>query len=59
MIGVSVQKAVLEEALIEHGLDMEAAKNRLLSILPYFIKVHGGRGRRRSSRGIERSIPNL
>merc|ERR1719189_2096540 len=26
MIGVSVQKAVLEEAVSEHGLDMEAAK---------------------------------
>merc|ERR1712165_442028 len=26
MIGLSVQKVLLEEALIEHGLDMEAAK---------------------------------
>jgi len=26
MIGVSVQKAILEEAVSEHGLDMEAAK---------------------------------
>merc|ERR1711894_55853 len=26
MIGVSVQKALLEEAVVEHGLDMETAK---------------------------------
>merc|ERR1719262_555612 len=26
MIGVSVQKAILEEAVIEQGLDMESAK---------------------------------